>query len=201
MLKDYRKHVAERAQQSIPPVPLNAEQTSALVECIKNPPAGEEDFSLYLLKNRIPAGVDEAAYVKAGFLAAITKSEAISPLIDKKLATELLGTMLGGYNIQPLIECLDIDELAPIAATALSHTLLIFDAFHDVEVKSTSGNVHAKKIIQSWADGEWFTVKKKLEEKITVTVFKVTGEEVHTRVLQENCLGGGGRASCISRVI
>jgi len=176
VLEAYRKHVEERAQLSIPPTPLDAEQTSALIELLKNPPAGEEEFILDLLKNRVPAGVDEAAYVKAGFLAAITKGEAASPLIDKALATEILGTMLGGYNIQPLIEYLDIEELAPIAVKALSHTLLIFDAFHDVEEKSKAGNPHAKKIIQSWADGEWFTAKKKLEEKITITVFKVTGE-------------------------
>ena len=153
MLEAYRKHVEERAQLSIPPTPLDAEQTSALIELLKNPPAGEEEFILDLLKNRVPAGVDEAAYVKAGFLAAITKGEAASPLIDKALATEILGTMLGGYNIQPLIEYLDIEELAPIAVKALSHTLLIFDAFHDVEEKSKAGNPHAKKIIQSWADG------------------------------------------------
>lgn len=176
MLEAYRKHVEERAQQSIPATPLDAEQTSALIELLKNPPAGEEEFIIDLLKNRVPAGVDEAAYVKAGFLAAITQGEASSPLIDNKLATELLGTMLGGYNIQPLISCLDIEELAPIAVKALSHTLLIFDAFHDVEEKSKAGNPFAKEIIQSWADGEWFTAKKKLDEKITVTVFKVTGE-------------------------
>ncbi|CUB03521.1 bifunctional aconitate hydratase 2/2-methylisocitrate dehydratase [Marinomonas fungiae] len=176
MLEAYRKHVEERASQGIPATALNAEQTAALIELLKNPPAGEEDFILDLLKNRIPAGVDEAAYVKAGFLAAITKGEASSPLIDKKLATELLGTMLGGYNIQPLIECLDDAEIAPIAVKALSHTLLIFDAFHDVEEKSKAGNEFAKAIIQSWADGEWFTSKPKLAEKITVTVFKVPGE-------------------------
>ncbi|MBM6550167.1 bifunctional aconitate hydratase 2/2-methylisocitrate dehydratase [Marinomonas ostreistagni] len=176
MLEAYRKHVEERASQGIPATPLDAEQTAALVELLKNPPAGEEENILDLLKNRIPAGVDEAAYVKAGFLAAITKGEASSPLIDKKLATELLGTMLGGYNIQPLIDCLDDEEIAPIAVSALSHTLLIFDAFHDVEEKAKAGNAFAKQIIQSWADGEWFTKKPKLAEKITVTVFKVPGE-------------------------
>ncbi len=176
MLEAYRKHVEERALEGIPATPLDAEQTAALVELLKNPPAGEEEFILDLLKNRIPAGVDEAAYVKAGFLAAITKGDASSPLIDKQQATEILGTMLGGYNIQPLIECLDDEEIAPIAASALSHTLLIFDAFHDVEEKANAGNGFAKQIIQSWADGEWFTKKPKLEEKITVTVFKVPGE-------------------------
>lgn len=176
MLEEYRKHVKERASQGIPATPLDAEQTAALVELLKNPPAGEEEFILDLLKNRIPAGVDEAAYVKAGFLAALAKGEDSSPLIDKKLATELLGTMLGGYNIQPLIECLEDDEIAPMAADALSHTLLIFDAFHDLEEKAKAGNKYAKQIIQSWADGEWFTKKPKLAEKITVTVFKVLGE-------------------------
>ncbi|SBT18874.1 Aconitate hydratase 2 [Marinomonas gallaica] len=176
MLEAYRKHVEERASQGIPATPLDADQTASLVELLKNPPAGEEAFVLDLLKNRIPAGVDEAAYVKAGFLAAITKGEASSPLIDKKLATELLGSMLGGYNIQPLIDCLDDAEIAPIAVNALSHTLLIFDAFHDVDEKSKAGNEFAKQIIQSWADGEWFTKKPKLADKITVTVFKVPGE-------------------------
>ncbi|WP_067219823.1 bifunctional aconitate hydratase 2/2-methylisocitrate dehydratase [Marinomonas gallaica] len=176
MLEAYRKHVEERASQGIPATPLDADQTASLVELLKNPPAGEEAFVLDLLKNRIPAGVDEAAYVKAGFLAAITKGEASSPLIDKKLATELLGSMLGGYNIQPLIDCLDDAEIAPIAVSALSHTLLIFDAFHDVDEKSKAGNEFAKQIIQSWADGEWFTKKPKLADKITVTVFKVPGE-------------------------
>ncbi|WP_067209343.1 bifunctional aconitate hydratase 2/2-methylisocitrate dehydratase [Marinomonas aquimarina] len=176
MLEAYRKHVEERASQGIPATPLDAEQSAALVELLKAPPAGEDEFLLDLFKNRIPAGVDEAAYVKAGFLAAITKGEASSPLIDKQLATELLGTMFGGYNIQPLIDCLDDTDIAPIAAKALSHTLLIFDAFHDVEEKAKAANEYAKQIIQSWADGEWFTSKPKLEEKITVTVFKVPGE-------------------------
>jgi len=176
MLEAYRKHVEERATQGIPAVPLDAEQTAELVALLKNPPSGEEEFLLDLLKNRIPAGVDEAAYVKAGFLSAIVKGEASSPLIDKVFATELLGTMLGGYNIQPLIECLDDEEVAAIAVKALSHTLLIFDAFHDIEEKAKSGNAFAKQIIESWAEGEWFTSKPKLAEKITVTVFKVPGE-------------------------
>lgn len=176
MLEAYRQHVQERADQGVVPQPLNPEQTADLVELLKTPPAGEEEFILDLITNRIPAGVDQAAYVKAGFLAAITKGEAESPLIDKVKAIELLGSMLGGYNIVPLIECLDDEALAPTAVTALSHTLLMFDAFHDVQEKADAGNEHAKKIIQSWAAGEWFTSKPKLPEKITVTVFKVTGE-------------------------
>ena len=176
MLEVYRQHVKERAEQGVVPQPLNPEQTADLVELLKNPPAGEEDFILDLITNRVPAGVDQSAYVKAGFLAAITKGEAESPLIDKVKATELLGTMLGGYNISALIDCLDDEALAPTAVKALSHTLLMFDAFHDVKEKADAGNEYAKTIIQSWADGEWFTSKPKLADKITVTVFKVTGE-------------------------
>ncbi|MEQ8427698.1 MAG: bifunctional aconitate hydratase 2/2-methylisocitrate dehydratase [Gammaproteobacteria bacterium] len=176
MLEAYREHVKERADMGVVPKPLDAEQTAALVELLKSPPAGEEDFILELLTYRIPAGVDEAAYVKAGFLAAITKGEATSPLIDKLKATELLGTMLGGYNISPLVDCLDNDELAPTAVKALSRTLLMFDAFYDVKEKADAGNEHARQIMQSWADGDWFTNKPKLADKITVTVFKVPGE-------------------------
>jgi aconitate hydratase 2/2-methylisocitrate dehydratase len=176
MLEQYRKHVAERAAEGIVPKPLDAEQVVALVELIKQPPAGEEQFILDLLANRVPAGVDEAAYVKAGFLAAIAKGETSSPILNAARATELLGTMLGGYNIAPLIELLDNEALAPIAAKALSHTLLIFDAFHDVQEKAEAGNPYAKQVIQSWADAEWFTSKPKVPEKLTVAVFKVSGE-------------------------
>lgn len=176
MLEAYRKHVEERAAEGVVPQPLSPEQTADLVELLKNPPAGEEEFILDLLTHRVPAGVDQAAYVKAGFLAAITKGEASSPLINKVKATELLGTMLGGYNIAPLIDALDDEDIAPTAVKALSHTLLMFDAFFDVKEKMDAGNAHAKKIIESWADGEWFTSKPKLAEMITVTVFKVTGE-------------------------
>ncbi len=176
MLEAYRKHVEERAALGVVPQPLSSEQTADLIELLKNPPAGEEDFILDLLVNRVPAGVDQAAYIKAGFLAAISKGETTSPLIDKVKAVELLGTMLGGYNIAPLIEALDDQSLAPTAVEALSHTLLMFDAFYDVEEKMNAGNEYAKQIIESWANGEWFTSKPELEEKITVTVFKVTGE-------------------------
>ncbi len=176
MLEAYREHVEERAALGVVPQPLSPEQTADLVELLKNPPAGEEEFILDLLVNRVPAGVDQAAYIKAGFLAAISKGEASSPLIDKVRAIELLGTMLGGYNIVPLIDALDDESLAPSAVEALSHTLLMFDAFYDVEEKMKAGNAHAKKIIESWANAEWFTSKPELEEKITVTVFKVTGE-------------------------
>jgi aconitate hydratase 2/2-methylisocitrate dehydratase len=176
VLEAYRKHVAERAAQGVPPTPLNEQQTADLVELLKNPPAGEEAFLVDLLENRVPAGVDPAAYVKAAFLAAITKGEATSPLVDVKHAVKLLGTMLGGYNVQPLVSLLDRADLAADAVAALKNTLLMFDAFHDVEEKAKSGNVFAKELIQSWADAEWFTNRPEVPQKLTVTVFKVTGE-------------------------
>ncbi|MBS1212387.1 MAG: aconitate hydratase, partial [Proteobacteria bacterium] len=176
MLEEYRKQVAERAAQGLVPQPLSAEQTAALVELIKNPPKGEEDFLLDLLGNRVPAGVDEAAYVKAGFLAASARGDARSPILDAVRATELLGTMLGGYNVAPLITLLDDATLAPAATQALSHTLLMFDAFHDVQEKAEAGNEHAQAVMRSWAEAEWFTSKQPLPEKLTVTVFKVVGE-------------------------
>ncbi len=176
MLEQYRKHVAERAAEEVVPQPLNTEQVAGLLEIIKQPPTGEEDFILDLLINRVPAGVDEAAYVKAGFLAAIAKGEETSAILDAAKATELLGTMLGGYNIAPLIELLDNKDLAPIAVKALSHTLLVFDAFYDVKEKADAGNEFASQVITSWAEAEWFTSKPEVPEKLTVTVFKVTGE-------------------------
>ncbi|WP_313159629.1 bifunctional aconitate hydratase 2/2-methylisocitrate dehydratase, partial [Mixta calida] len=176
MLDEYRKHVAERAAQGIVPKPLDASQMAALVELLKNPPAGEEEFLSDLLINRVPPGVDEAAYVKASFLAAIAKGETTSPLVTPEKAIELLGTMQGGYNIHPLIEALDNEKLAPIAAKALSNTLLMFDNFYDVEEKAKAGNPHAQQVMQSWANAEWYLNRPELAEKITVTVFKVTGE-------------------------
>ncbi|MFC6635486.1 bifunctional aconitate hydratase 2/2-methylisocitrate dehydratase [Microbulbifer taiwanensis] len=176
MLEAYRKHVAERAEQGIPPKPLDAEQVAGLVELLKNPPAGEEQELVELLTHRVPPGVDEAAYVKAGFLSAIVKGEAESPLIDREHATKLLGRMLGGYNIATLVELLDDKDLGELAAEQLKGTLLMFDAFHDVEEKAKAGNAHAKAVIQSWADAEWFTKRDKVPESIKVAVFKVTGE-------------------------
>ncbi|UAA39756.1 bifunctional aconitate hydratase 2/2-methylisocitrate dehydratase [Paraneptunicella aestuarii] len=176
MLEAYRKHVEERAAEGIPPKPLSAEQVADLVELLKAPPAGEEDFLLELLSDRVPPGVDEAAYVKAGFLTAITKGEATSPVVSKEAAVQLLGNMHGGYNIATLIELLDDADLAELAAEELKHTLLMFDSFHDVEDKMKAGNSYAKDVIESWADGEWFTSRPEIPEKITATVFKVTGE-------------------------
>ena len=176
MLEAYRQHVEERAADGVPPKPLNAEQVAALVELLKNPPAGEEEFILDLLTNRVPPGVDEAAYVKAGFLTALAKGEAESPLIDRIHAVKLLGTMQGGYNIVSLVELLDDADLAKEVGEQLKHTLLMFDAFHDVEERAKAGNAVAKDVIQSWAEAEWFLSKPALDEKITLSVFKVPGE-------------------------
>ncbi|WP_160105741.1 bifunctional aconitate hydratase 2/2-methylisocitrate dehydratase [Pseudomonas izuensis] len=176
MLQAYAQHVHERAEEGLPPLALNAEQTAGLVELLKNPPAGEEALLVDLITHRVPPGVDEAAYVKAGFLSAIAKGEAKSPLINKQRAVELLGTMQGGYNIATLVELLDDAGLAAVAAEQLKHTLLMFDAFHDVAEKARNGNVHAQGVLQSWADGEWFTARPAIEEKYSLSVFKVPGE-------------------------
>ena len=176
MLQTYREHVAERAALGIPPLPLTAQQTSALIELLKNPPAGEEQFLLDLLTHRVPPGVDDAAKVKASFLAAVAHGDVQVGLISRAKATELLGTMVGGYNVKPLIDLLDDAEVGGIAAEGLKKTLLMFDYFHDVAEKAKAGNAHAKAVIQSWADAEWFTSRPAVPEKITVTVFKVPGE-------------------------
>ncbi|WP_373762244.1 bifunctional aconitate hydratase 2/2-methylisocitrate dehydratase [Neisseria dentiae] len=176
MLEAYRKAAAEREALGIPALPLTAQQTADLVELLKNPPAGEGGFLVDLLANRVPPGVDDASKVKASFLAAVAEGSVQSPLVSPEYATELLGTMLGGYNIHPLIELLDNDKLAPIAAEGLKHTLLMFDSFHDVKEKADKGNPHAKAVLESWANAEWFTSREKVPEKITVTVFKVDGE-------------------------
>ncbi|MCA0392983.1 MAG: bifunctional aconitate hydratase 2/2-methylisocitrate dehydratase [Proteobacteria bacterium] len=176
MLEAYRHHAAERAALGIPPLPLSAQQTAELIELIKAPPAGEEAFLVDLLTHRVPAGVDDAAKVKASYLAAIAFGTEKTPLISAKRATELLGTMLGGYNIHPLVELLDNAELGATAAEGLKHTLLVFDAFHDVEEKAKAGNANAKAVLQSWADAEWFTSKPEVPQSLTITVFKVPGE-------------------------
>jgi aconitate hydratase 2/2-methylisocitrate dehydratase len=176
VLENYRQQAAERAAQGIPALPLTVQQTADLVVLLKNPPKGEEAFLLDLLTYRVPAGVDQAAYVKAAFLTAVAKGEAQSPLVSRIRATELLGTMLGGYNIQSLIDLLDDAECAPAAAKALSNTLLMFDYKHGVKEKADAGNALAQQVMKSWAEAEWFTRRGKVAEKITVTVFKVTGE-------------------------
>ena len=175
VLEAYRQHVAEREAEGVVPKPLSAAQVTELVELLKNPPAGEEAFILDLISNRIPAGVDDAAYVKAGFLAAVARGETASPVIDKRKATQLLGTMLGGYNVEALVSLLNDPELAPTAVEGLSRTLLMFDAFHDVAAMRDT-NPHAMQVMQSWANAEWFTNKPEVPESIKVSVFKVDGE-------------------------
>jgi aconitate hydratase 2/2-methylisocitrate dehydratase len=176
MLATYRQHVAERAALGVPALPLSAQQTADLIELLKAPPAGEEAFLLELITHRVPAGVDDAAKVKASYLAAVALGKESCPLIDRAKATELLGTMLGGYNISALIELLDDAQVGAIAANGLKTTLLMFDAFHDVKEKADKGNANAKAVLQSWADAEWFTARPEVPKSLTVTVFKVTGE-------------------------
>ncbi|WP_430433403.1 bifunctional aconitate hydratase 2/2-methylisocitrate dehydratase [Methyloversatilis sp.] len=176
MLEAYRAHAAERAALGIPPLALDAKQTAELIELIKNPPAGEEAFLLDLLTHRVPPGVDDAAKVKASFLAAVAHGDVKVALISKAKATELLGTMVGGYNVKPLIDLLDDAEVAGVAADGLKKTLLMFDFFHDVAEKAKAGNAKAKEVVQSWADAEWFTSRPEVPKSITVTVFKVPGE-------------------------
>jgi aconitate hydratase 2/2-methylisocitrate dehydratase len=176
MLKSYREHVAERAALGIPPLPLTAKQTGELIELLKAPPAGEEATLVDLITHRVPAGVDDAAKVKASYLAAVAHATEKCALISRARATELLGTMLGGYNISPLVDLLDDAAVAAEAATALKKTLLMFDQFHDVKEKADKGNAHAKAVLQSWADAEWFTSRPEVAKSITVTILKVTGE-------------------------
>ena len=176
MLKAYREHTAERAALGIPPLPLDATQTAELIELIKNPPKGEDAFLLDLLTHRVPPGVDDAAKVKASFLTAVAHGDVKIALLDKAKATQLLGTMVGGYNVKPLIDLLDDKEVASVAAEGLKKTLLMFDFFHDVAEKAKAGNASASSVIKSWADAEWFTSRPEVAKKITVSVFKVPGE-------------------------
>ncbi|MCA9000598.1 MAG: bifunctional aconitate hydratase 2/2-methylisocitrate dehydratase [Planctomycetes bacterium] len=176
MLAKYRAHTEERAAQGIPPLPLSPAQMTQLAELLENPPAGEQAYLMELLTERTPAGVDGAALVKCEFLTAITKGERTSPLIDKRRAVEILGTMLGGYNVGTLVNLLDDAELGGLAADQLKHTLLVADAFKDIEDKAQGGNANAQAVLQSWADAEWFTSRAPLAESITLSVFKVVGE-------------------------
>ncbi len=176
MLQAYRQHAAERAALGIPPLPLDAKQTAELIELIKAPPAGEDAFLLDLLTHRVPPGVDDAAKVKASFLAAVAHGDLTVGLVSKSKATELLGTMVGGYNVHPLIELLDDQEVAGVAAEGLKKTLLMFDFFNDVAEKAKAGNAKAQEVMKSWADAEWFTSRPEVPKSITVTVFKVPGE-------------------------
>ena len=176
MLTAYRDHLAERAKLGIPPLPLSAQQTGELIELLKNPPTGQEQTLVDLITHRVPAGVDDAAKVKASYLAAVAHGTEKCSLLSRAKATELLGTMLGGYNIGPLVDLLEDPEVAGVAAAALKKTLLMFDQFHDVKDKADKGNAHAKAVLQSWADAEWFTSRPEVPQSLTVAVFKVTGE-------------------------
>ena len=176
MLKAYRDHVAERAALGIPPLPLSAKQTGELIELLKKPPKGEEATLVDLITHRVPAGVDDAAKVKASYLAAVAHGTEKCALLSAEKATELLGTMLGGYNLTPLIDLLDNKACAPVAAAGLKKTLLMFDQFHDVKEKADKGNTFAKEVVQSWADAEWFTSRPEVPKSITISVLKVTGE-------------------------
>ncbi|MDP3031152.1 MAG: aconitate hydratase B, partial [Rhodocyclaceae bacterium] len=183
MLEAYRAHVAERAALGIPPLPLTKQQTVELVELLQNPPRGEEDFLVDLITHRVPAGVDDAAEVKAKFLAKVGAGEMKCPaagtacaLISRAKATELLGTMLGGYNVKPLIDLLDDAAVGGVAAEGLKKTLLMFDAFHDVADMASKGSANAKAVMQSWAAAEWFTSRPEVPESLKITVFKVSGE-------------------------
>jgi aconitate hydratase 2/2-methylisocitrate dehydratase len=176
MLQAYVDHVAERAALGIPPLPLTARQTGELVDLLKNVSAGEADFLLNLITYRVPAGVDDAAKVKASYLAAVAHGSEKCLVISREKATQLLGTMLGGYNIGPLIDLLDDPEVGEAAAEALKKTLLMFDQFHDVKEKADKGNGNAKAVLQSWADAEWFTTRPQVPQSLKITVFKVTGE-------------------------
>jgi aconitate hydratase 2 / 2-methylisocitrate dehydratase len=177
MLEQYRQQVAERGALGIPPLPLDAAQTSDLCELLKHPPAGEEETLLHLLRDRIPPGVDPAAYVKAGFLTAVAKGDVTSPLVSPTDAIALLGTMVGGYNVRSLIDLLSAEAtLAAAAAKALSKIALVYESYHDVLDLSSEGNPYAKQVVDSWANAEWFTSRPTLPKAITVTVFKVPGE-------------------------
>ena len=176
MLVEYREHVNKRKSQNIPPKPLNADQTSDLVKLLKNPPKGEENYLLDLISNRVPPGVDEAAYVKASFLSAVATAKDHSPIISRELSVKLLGQMLGGYNVATLVELLDDEDMQECAAEQLKSTILVFDAFHDVAEKATDGNNLAKSVIESWANAEWFLKNKEVPKSIKTIVFKANGE-------------------------
>jgi len=177
VLDDYREQTEERAKLNIVPTPLDADEVSQLCELLKEPIAGEEEYMMHLLEDRVPPGVDEAAYVKASFLASVANGEVTSPLVSKEHAVYLLGTMQGGYNIQPMIQALsDEPALAEVAVSKLANTLLMFDAFYDVEQLHKDGNVYATEVMQKWADASWFVDRPPVAEKMTVAVFMVTGE-------------------------
>lgn len=175
MIETYLQHEAERREKGLPPLPLDPEQTKLLCALLQNPPAGQEEFLLELLKERVSPGVDPAAQVKAEFLASIVAGRLRSPLVSPLEAVRILGTMLGGYNVQPLIAALAVPELAEEAVAALSRTILVYDAFDDVAALAKTLPA-ARKVLESWANAEWFTGRPMLPDTITVRIFKVDGE-------------------------
>jgi aconitate hydratase 2/2-methylisocitrate dehydratase len=197
MLQAYRDHVAERAALGIPPLPLSAKQTAELIELLKNPPKGEETTLVDLITHRVPAGVDDAAKVKASYLAAVAHGTEKCALISRARATELLGTMLGGYNISPMVDLLDDAAVAAEAAEGLKKTLLMFDQFHDVKEKADKGNTFAKAVLQSWADAEWFTSRPEVAKSITVTILKVLVKPIPMTCLPHLTLGAAPTFPCM----
>ena len=197
MLEAYRQHVDERSQTGILPLPLNAQQVTELVALLKNPPAGEEETLVELITHRVPPGVDAAAYVKAGFLTAVANGEAASPLIDPRHAIKLLGTMLGGYNIDALVRLLEHDALGELAATELMHTLLMFDAFHDVAELAEKGNAHAQSVLRSWAEAEWFTRASRYPNRSSPPCSRSRAKPTPTTCRQRQTLGPGQTSRCM----
>jgi len=177
LIEEYKAHTAQRAELGVPPLALTADQTAQLVELLKASPIVDEAYAMDMFENKVPAGVDDAAYVKAAFLNDVVQGNTKCDVIDPVKACKILGTMLGGFNVTPLVEALKIDgEVANEAATQLKNTLLVYDAFNDVKTLMDNGNAKAKEVVESWANAEWFTNKPALEKEITVTVYKIPGE-------------------------
>ncbi|MEA2049803.1 MAG: bifunctional aconitate hydratase 2/2-methylisocitrate dehydratase [Campylobacterota bacterium] len=177
LVADYKAHTEERAKLGVPPLALTAEQVADLVELLKASPIVESDYVMDMFENKIPAGVDDAAYVKAAFLNDVVQGNISCDAISPVKACEILGLMLGGFNVTPLVEALKIDgDVANTAAEQLKNTILVYDAFNDVKALMDAGNAKAKEVVESWANGEWFTNKPALDEEITVTVYKIPGE-------------------------
>jgi len=176
LVANYKAHTEERAKLGVPPLALTAEQVADLVELLKVSPIVESDYVLNLFENKIPAGVDDAAYVKAAFLNDVVQGNVSCDAIDASHACVILGKMLGGFNVTPLVEALKIEAIAEVAATQLKNTLLVYDSFNDVKALMDAGNTHAKGVVESWANAEWFTNKDAIPAETTVTVYKIPGE-------------------------
>jgi len=176
LVANYKAHTEERAKLGVPPLALTAEQVADLVELLKVSPIAEQDYVMDMFENKIPAGVDDAAYVKAAFLNDVVQGNVSCDAIDASKACIILGKMLGGFNVTPLVEALKIEAIAEVAATQLKNTLLVYDSFNDVKALMDGGNAHAKSVVESWANAEWFTNKDAIPAETTVTVYKIPGE-------------------------